>query len=191
MNSVLFAPHHSTIQSCNPNSTNKLSSKLTSEISSINQFNNNMPSKKRINRVRFNDTSRAASQQPSSQNLIRLASPLTNTSDNTRTASQRTTSNNTTRAASLLQSLTPTSPAHSSNASTPLLPSPHVLKFDYIVSKIFNKSLIASLTSKDAVLKEIRDCVLTNNESLLKALNPYIHSHWRDLHVRSGCMCID
>ena len=34
-------------------------------------------------------------------------------------------------------------PAPSSNVSTPLTPSPHVPTFDYIVSKIFNKSLIA------------------------------------------------
>ena len=50
---------------------------------------------------------------------------------------------------------------------------------------------MASLTSKDAVLKKVRDCILTNNESRLKALNPYIHSYWRDLHVRSGCVCVD
>ena len=191
INSMLFASHHSTIQSCNPNSRNKMSSEFSSELNSINQFNNNMPSKKRITRVRFNGTSRAANQQSSSQNLTRLASPLSNTSDNTRTASQRTTSNNTTRAASPLQILTPTSPAHSSNASTLLTPSPYVPTFDYIVSKIYNKSLIASLTSNDAVLKEVRECILTNNESRLKTLNPYIHSHWRDLHVRSGCVCID
>ena len=150
-----------------------------------------MPSEKHIARVRFNDTSRAANQQSSSETLTRLASPLSNTSDNTSTASQRTTSNNTARAASSLQILIQTSPAHTSNSSTPLTPSPHVPTFDYIVSKIFNKSLIASLTSKDAVLKEFRDCILTNNESRLKALNPYIHSHWRDLHVRSRCVCID
>ena len=134
-----------------------------------------MPSKKRITRVRFNDTSRAANQQFSSQNLTRIASPHSKTSDSTRTASQRTASNNTTRAASPLQILTPTSPAHSSNASTPLTPSPLVPTLDYIVSKICNKSLIASLTSKDAVLKDVRDCILTNKESRLKVLNPYIH----------------
>ena len=151
-----------------------------------------MPSEKRITRVCFNDASRAANQQSSSQNLTRLTSPLSNTSDNTNTASQRTTSNNTTRAASTLQILTPTSLVHSSNASTPLTPRPHLPTFEYIVwQKIFNKSLIASLTAKDAVLKEVRDCILNNNESPLKALNPYILSHWRDLHVRSGCVCID
>ena len=97
----------------------------------------------------------------------------------------------TSREASTPLNTTPTSPTHSSNASTPLIPSPHVPTFEYIVSKIFNKSLTASLTSKDAVLKEVRDCILTNNESRLKAINPYIHSYWRDLHVRSRCVCID
>ena len=40
-------------------------------------------------------------------------------------------------------------------------------------------------------MKEVRDRILTNNESRLKALNAYIHSYWRDLHIRSGCVCID
>ena len=33
--------------------------------------------------------------------------------------------------------------------------------------------------------------MLTKNESRLKELNPYIQSFWRDLHVRSGCVCND
>ena len=36
-----------------------------------------------------------------------------------------------------------------------------------------------------------RDCVLTNNESRLKSLNPYIHLYWRYLHVKSSCVCVD
>ena len=36
--------------------------------------------------------------------------------------------------------------------------------FNFALSKIFSSILIASLTSKDAILKEIRDCVLTENE---------------------------
>ena len=149
-----------------------------------------MPSKKRITRVRFNDTSRTANQQSSSENATRSASQRFNSPSISRAANQGNESSNDTPAASS-PPITPTSPAHSSNASTPLTPSSHVPTFDYIVSKIFNKSLIASLTSKDAVLKEVRDCILTNNESRLKALNPYIHSYWRDLYVRSGCVCID
>ena len=83
---------------------------------------------------------------------------------------------------------TPISPALSSNVSTPVTPSPQITTFDNIVNKIVSKSLNAALTSKDAVLKEVRDCILTNNETRLKELNPYKHSYWRDLHVRSGCV---
>ena len=150
-----------------------------------------MPYKKRITRIRFKDASRTANQQSSSQTATRPTSQRSNSPSNSRAANQRNEPSNDTRAASSPQVTTPTSPAHSSNASTPLTPSLHVPTFEYIVSKIFNKPLIASLTSKDAVLKEVRDCILTNHESRLKALNPYIHSYWRDLHVRSGCVCID
>ena len=150
-----------------------------------------MPSKKRITRVRFNDASRAADQQSTSGNTTCPASTRSNLPNNSRTANQTTQNSSTSREASTPLNTTPTSPTHSSNASIPLTPSPHVPTFEYIVSKIFNKSLIASLTSKDAVLKEVRDCILTNNESRLKAINPDIHSYWRDLHVRSGCVCID
>ena len=136
-----------------------------------------MPSKKRITRVRFNDASRAAEHQSTSGNATRPGSQRSNSLSNSRTANQQVQPASNPREASSPLDVTPTSPTPSSNASTPLTPSPHVPTFDYIVSKIFNKSLIASLTSKDAVLKKVRDCILTNNESRLKALNPYIHSH--------------
>ena len=133
-----------------------------------------MPSKKRITRVRFNDASRAADQQSTSGNTTRSTSTRSNLPNNSRTANQTTQNSTTSREASTLLNTNSTSPTYSSNASTPLTPSPHVPNFEYIVSKIFNKSLIASLTSKDAVLKEVRDCILTNNENRLKAINPSI-----------------
>ena len=150
-----------------------------------------MPSKKRITRVRFNVDFRAAEHQSTSGNTTRPASQRSNSLSNSRTANQQVEPTSNPREASSPLDVTPTSPTPSSNSSTPLIPSPHVPTFHYIISKIFNKSLIAFLTSKDAVLKEVRDCILTNNESRLKALNPYIHSYWRDLHVRSGCVCIN
>ena len=137
-----------------------------------------MPSKKRITRVWFIDASRTAN-QPSTP-------PTTS-----RHAGQRYNSQSNTHAQNAFQIIAPTSPALSSNVSTPLTPSPQIPKLDHIKNKIFSKSLIASLTSKDAVLKDVRDCIFTNNESRPKALNPYIHSYWRDLHVRSGSVCVD
>ena len=51
------------------------------------------------------------------------------------------------------------SPSHS-NISTPLTDGTQVLSFNEVVAKVFNKNLIASLTSKEAVLKEGRDCII-------------------------------
>ena len=150
-----------------------------------------MPSKKRITRVRFNDASHAADQHSTSDNTTRPASTRSISTNSSRAANPATQNLSSPHATGTALNTTRTSPTRSSTASTPLTPSPHVPTFDYIVSKIFNKSLIAPLTSKDAVLKEVRDCILTNNESRLKAINPYIHSYWRDLHVRSGCVCVD
>ena len=89
---------------------------------------------------------------------------------------------------------TPNTPRQSSshsNISTPLTDRPQVLSFNKVVGKVFNKGLIASLTSKNAVLNEIRDCRIRSDEERLQALNPYLHSYWRDLHVSSGCVCMD
>ena len=112
-------------------------------------------------------------------------------SNSTRAANQPLKSPSATRTANPTRITTPTSPALSSNVSTPLTPSPQIPKFDIIANSKFSKSLNASLNSKDAVLKEVRDCILTNNESRLKAFIPFIHFYRRDLHVRSGCVCID
>ena len=37
----------------------------------------------------------------------------------------------------------------------------------------------------------MHDCILTNNEDRIKKLNPCVDLFWRDLHVRSDCVCID
>ena len=58
-------------------------------------------------------------------------------------------------------------------------------------AKIFSSTLMASLTTKDAILKEIRDCILTENEVRCKQILPYIHTFWKDMHVKNGCVCID
>ena len=51
--------------------------------------------------------------------------------------------------------------------------------FNFALSKIFSSTLMASLTSKDAVLKEIRDCILTENEGRCKQTSSYIHTFWK------------
>ena len=63
--------------------------------------------------------------------------------------------------------------------------------FESNLNQLFTKSFLAVLTSKDAVLKEIRDCVLQDDEARCKEVSPYIHSFWKDFHMRSGCLCVD
>ena len=78
-----------------------------------------------------------------------------------------------------------------SNLCTPLTKSSQVLSFDKAIGKVFNENLIASIKSKDAVLKEVRACILRSDEERLKQLNPYLHSYCRDIHVISGCVRMD
>ena len=63
--------------------------------------------------------------------------------------------------------------------------------FNFALSKIFLSTLMASLTSEDAILKEIRDCFFTENEDRCIQISTYIHRFWKDLHVKKGCVCID
>ena len=63
--------------------------------------------------------------------------------------------------------------------------------FENNLNQIFTKSFLAVLTSKDAVLKEIRDCVMQDDKARSKEVNHYIHFFWKDLHVKSGCLCVD
>ena len=63
--------------------------------------------------------------------------------------------------------------------------------FENNLNQLFTKSFLAVLTSKDAVLKEIRDCVMQDDEARCKEVSTYIHSFWKDLHVKSGCLCVD
>ena len=63
--------------------------------------------------------------------------------------------------------------------------------FENNLTQLFTKGFLAVLTSKDAVLKEVRDCILQNDAQRFKEMNPYLFSYWRVLHVRSGCVYVD
>ena len=63
--------------------------------------------------------------------------------------------------------------------------------FENNLNQLFAKSFLAVLTSKDAVLREIRDCVIQDDEARCKEVSPYVHSFWKDLRVKSGCLCVD
>ena len=46
--------------------------------------------------------------------------------------------------------------------------------FENNLNQLFTKSFLAVLTSKDAVLKEIRDCVMQDDEARCKEVSPYV-----------------
>ena len=87
--------------------------------------------------------------------------------------------------------VTPITPTTDTTATSPSVDDLYLDSFNFALSKIFSSSLMASLTTKDAILKEIRDCFLTDNEDRCRQISPYIHSFWKDLHVKNGCVCID
>ena len=86
---------------------------------------------------------------------------------------------------------TPITPTTDTTATSPSVDDLYLDSCNFALSKIFSSSLMASLTTKDAILKKIRDCILTDNEDRCKQISPYIHSFWKDLHVKNGCVCID
>ena len=85
--------------------------------------------------------------------------------------------------------ITPTT--DTTTVTSPSVDDLYLDSFNFALSKIFSSSLMANLTTKDAILKEIRDCILTENEDRCKQISPYIHSFWKNLHVKNGCVCID
>ena len=54
---------------------------------------------------------------------------------------------------------------------------------------VFNQN--TSLTSKDAALKEVSDCVQRNDEARQNQLNTHLHLYWQDLHDMRVCVCRD
>ena len=63
--------------------------------------------------------------------------------------------------------------------------------FEINLNQLFTKSFFAVLTSEDAVLKEIWDCVMQDGEARCKEVSHYIRYFWKDLNVESGCLCVD
>ena len=65
------------------------------------------------------------------------------------------------------------------------------IMFTETLNKVFSKKFLAILTGKDAILKEVRDCVIRNDAERLQEISPYLFSNWRDLSVKHGCVCLD
>ena len=86
-------------------------------------------------------------------------------------------------------SATPSTPNTDTNTVTsPSTDDFYTDAFNFALSEIFSSTL---MTSKDAILKEIRVCILKENEDRFRQISPYIHSLRKDLHDKNGCVCVD
>ena len=63
--------------------------------------------------------------------------------------------------------------------------------FENNPTQLFTKCFLAVFPSKDAELREVGYCTLQRDEEKCTGANPYLHSYCRDVHVRSGCVCVD
>ena len=60
-----------------------------------------------------------------------------------------------------------------------------------MIHGVFNMKLIAAMTNRDSVLREVRDCILTDDEQRCKKLCKQIHGKWRNLSTHNGCILVD
>ena len=132
------------------------------------------------------------------QNSLRIKSNQ-NKSVNSITKMPRSKTNKATptRARDTFSDITPSTPVTNTSSNTKTTPSgslldaAEVLRFTDTLNKIISKKLLAILTGKDAILKEVRNCVLRDDLDRLKEISPYILSYWRGLSVKHGCVCLD
>ena len=91
---------------------------------------------------------------------------------------------------------TPPTPGSNTTSHTETPPGSMIEEADNIMftetlNKVFSKKFLAILTGKDAILEEVRDCVIRNDADRLQEISPYLFSYWRDLSVKHGCVCLD
>ena len=123
-------------------------------------------------------------QQPNSNKQLNLANEMehtTNNPDNTSTKSplQKT-------PFSMRNYLSPTPKEddhHSTTTANDQLPKQ--------LDSIFNQHLIAAMINRDTVLREIRDCIINEDQARCKSLSNRIYAKWRNLSVNNGCILVD
>ena len=87
--------------------------------------------------------------------------------------------------------------ANNNSSSTETTPSTSALDtaddlwLSETINRVFTKITLAISTVKDAIQKEARDCVIRNDEKRLKDISTYLHSYWRNMSVKHGCLCLD
>ena len=97
-----------------------------------------------------------------------------------------------------IQQTPPTSPAKNPISFSTYLspdkedrPTKTDTQLDKAIRDVFSSTLIAAMTNRDAVLREIRDCITLGDEQRCKAVSRQIHTHWNQLSVNDGCILLD
>ena len=97
-----------------------------------------------------------------------------------------------------IQQTPPTSPAKNPISFSTYLspdkedrPTKTDTQLDKAIRDVFSSTLIAAITNRDAVLREIRDCITLGDEQRCKAVSRQIHTHWKQLSVNDGCILLD
>ena len=54
------------------------------------------------------------------------------------------------------------------------------------LNSIFNQDLIAAMTNRDTVIREIRDCIINEDQARCKSLSKQIYAKWGSLSVNNG-----
>ena len=91
---------------------------------------------------------------------------------------------------------TPSTPGThtSSNTGTPsgsLIEEADDIYFTETLNKLFSRKFMAILTGKDAILKEVRDCVIRDDPDRLREIIPYFFSYWRDFSAKKMAVLED
>ena len=91
---------------------------------------------------------------------------------------------------------TPSTPAANTSSDTETTPPGSIIdaaddiRFTETLNKFFSKKLLAILTGKETILKEIRDCIIRKDPHRLRKISPYIFLYWQDISVKHGCICV-
>ena len=80
------------------------------------------------------------------------------------------------------------------NYLSPTPKSSHPTSDDQIskqLESVFNQQLIAAIINRDTVLREIRDCIINEDQARCKSLSKQIYAKWGSLSVINGCILVD
>ena len=75
-------------------------------------------------------------------------------------------------------------------ASNPII-MPTFTGLDSNVRQLINSKFLAALTNRDFILREIRDCIISNDEERCRKLSNQVHAHWKSMRTRNGCIFVD